>query len=514
VLGAAGITAHGPLTLGQYLNLVRIAKEHGIPLDDQWSSDAHAAADAESDAIDGLPAIRGKLYPYQVKGLRWLSSISEQGLGCILGDEMGLGKTLQVIALLAAEKNLVRGPNLIICPATILENWRREITKFCPQLTVWLHQGAVRTGSAKLFSVVDVVLTSYDTALRDELLLAEMNWNVLVLDEAQAIKNPDAQRSVAAKSLPRRVSIAVTGTPVENRLEDLWSIADFALPKMLGSRTDFLTHFEDTTTDAQRLGPIVSPILLRRRVAEVANDLPPRIDIPQPLRLTPVLAETYERIRRETEIEYGAAAGLVSLGRLRMFCAHPRIVGDWTLDPAEGWPKYQRLIEILEEIFSAGQKALIFSGYTGIADLLVDDLPKRFARIYVDWIDGRTNIKERQPKVDKFTDALRPGVLVLNPKAAGTGLNITAANHVIHYNPEWNPAIEDQASARAHRRGQTLPVTVHRLFYVDTVEEVIVGRLGSKRELAAGAVTGTEGDANAGDVLRALRTSPLSNTAR
>jgi SNF2 family DNA or RNA helicase len=513
-LSAARITAQGPLTLGQYLNLVRIAKEHEISLDDKWSGDAHTAADAESDAAEGLPAIRGNLYPYQIKGFRWLSSISEQGLGCILADEMGLGKTLQVITLLAAEKILGRGPNLIVCPATILENWSREIGKFCPQLRVLLHQGAIRTGSAKLFPVVDVVLTSYDTALRDQLLLAELNWNVVVLDEAQNIKNPDAQRSAATKSIPRRVSIAITGTPVENRLEDLWSIADFALPQMLGSRAEFLAHFEDTATDAHRLGPIVSPILLRRRVAEVASDLPPRIDIPQPLKLTPVLAETYERIRRETELEYGLAAGLVSLGRLRMFCAHPCLIVDWPADPKDGWPKYQRVIEILEEIFSVGEKALIFSGYTGIADLLVDDLRKRFGGIYVDWIDGRVNVHERQPKVDKFTEALCPGVLVLKPKAAGTGLNITTANHVIHYNPEWNPAVEDQASARAHRRGQTLPVTVHRLFYVDTVEEVIVDRLSSKRKLAAGAVTATEGDTDVGDVLRALRTSPLSHTAK
>jgi len=192
-----------------------------------------------------------------------------------------------------------------------------------------------------------------------------------------------------------------------------------------------------------------------------------------------------------------------------MFCTHPRLVGSWPNDPAENWPKYQRLVEILEEIFSAGEKALIFSSYTEMADLILSDIPRRFGAAHVDWIDGRVAIPERQTKVDKFTESPNPGVLVLNPRAAGTGLNITAANHVIHYNPEWNPAVEDQASARAHRRGQTRPVTVHRLFYLGTVEEVIVDRLAAKRDLAEGAARGTDAEPDANEILRALRCSPL-----
>jgi SNF2 family DNA or RNA helicase len=513
-LSDARIATDGELTLGQYLGFVQHARTHGIDIDDRWQGTAHSVACAESVSPDGLPPVNARLYSYQIQGFRWLSAVANEGLGCILGDEMGLGKTLQVITLFAAEKLSGQLPNLVVCPATLLENWRRELARFGPQLNVLVHQGAGRTGSTTLFSAADVVVTSYDTVIRDQILLSAVRWNCVVLDEAQAIKNPDAQRTAAVKSLPRRVSLAVTGTPVENRLEDLWSITDFVLPGMLGTRREFLAHFEDTATDAQRLGPLVSPILLRRLVSEVADDLPPRIDIPQPLRLDLAAAETYEQIRLDAEAAYGSAGGLVALGRLRMFCAHPCLVGKGTDEPAENWPKYQRLIEILEEIFSAGEKALIFSSYTEMADVIISDIPRRFVGVHVDWIDGRVAISERQTKVDRFTQSPGPGVLVLNPRAAGTGLNITAANHVIHYNPEWNPAVEDQASARAHRRGQTRPVTVHQLFYMGTVEEVIVDRLEAKRELAEGAARATNAEPDANEILGALRRSPLSTLTK
>jgi len=227
--------------------------------------------------------------------------------------------------------------------------------------------------------------------------------------------------------------------------------------------------------------------------------------------MTRALAEEYEGVRQQAEAEYGAAAGLVSLQRLRMFCTHPRLLGLWDTDPALLMPKYLRLLEVLEEIFSRGEKALIFSSFTGMADILLQDLPNRFPGGYFNWIDGRVAITERQPIVDGFSKFVGPGVLVLNPKAAGVGLNITAANHVVHYNPEWNPAVEDQASARAYRRKQTKPVTVHHLYFADSVEEVVVDRLNFKRGLAVGAVTGHKGDASAADVMRALKISPLTN---
>jgi SNF2 family DNA or RNA helicase len=457
--------------------------------------------------VEGLHA---KLYPYQKDGVAFLRLVADEGLGCILGDEMGLGKTLQVIALIQAETNVHRAPALVIAPATLLENWRRELALFAPQLSVLVHAGPNRPGQAGKLTSFDVVVTSYETAVRDEPMLSSVSWNVLAVDEAQSIRNPEAQRTLAIKRLPRRVSLAVTGTPVENRLADLWSLSDFALPGLLGGVADFHAAYDDTATDASRLAVVVAPILLRRRVSEVAKDLPPRIDIPQCIMMTRALAETYEEVRKEAEAEYGPAAGLVSLQKLRMFCSHPMLVDRWEGDPATGMPKFQRLLEILEEVFARGEKALVFGSYTKMADILVDHLPKAFPSGFFRCIDGRTAIADRQPTVDGFSEFAGYGALVLNPKAAGVGLNITAANHVIHYNPEWNPAVEDQASARAYRRKQTRSVTVHHLYFGDTVEDVMVARLNFKRSLAGAAVTGHTGDATTADVLRALAISPMS----
>lgn len=443
--------------------------------------------------------------------MSFLSAVARESIGCVLADEMGLGKTLQVIALLSIEKAAARGPNLIVCPATLLENWRREIAAFAPHLLTLVHSGFTRTGNPVVFASYDVVVVSYETAVRDEPLLSSAVWNVLALDEAQNIKNPDAQRTAAVKGLPRRVSLAVTGTPVENKLTDLWSIADFALPGLLGSRKDFETAYDDSHEDASRLAPVVAPILLRRRVADVARDLPPRIDIPQVLSMTRQMASLYEDIRKEIADTYGTSATLVALGKLRQFCAHPRLLGISWEDPAKGMPKYQRLVEILEEIFAHGQKALVFSSFTGMADILLEDIPKRFPSAWAGVIDGRVPVEDRQALVDRFSEHDGFGFLALNPKAAGVGLNITAANHVIHYNPEWNPAVEDQASARAHRRKQKLPVTVHHLFFADSVEEVVADRLDLKRMIAGGAVVGHKGTSDASDIARALMISPLAH---
>jgi SNF2 family DNA or RNA helicase len=458
---------------------------------------------------EAVPGLEASLYAYQQSGVGFLRLVAAQGLGCILGDEMGLGKTLQVIGLFQSQKNAGYGPFLVICPATLLENWRREITQFAPSLHVLIHAGEKRCGAVSGLRGYDVVVTSYETAMRDEPFLTSVAWNTLALDEAQNIKNPSAQRTLCVKRFPRDVSIAVTGTPVENRLTDLWSLADFALPGLLGSVHDFESEYDDTHEDASRLAPFAAPILLRRRVSEVATDLPPRIDIPQAIEMPRSMAEMYEAIRKETLIEYPKSGALVALTRLRMFSAHPALIMPWDTDPAAGMPKFARLVELLEEIFSVGEKTLVFSTYKKVADIAIKNLRRRFSHAFVDFIDGRVPVSERQQIVDRFTAHKGYGVLVLNPKAAGTGLNITAANHVIHYNPEWNPAVEDQASARAYRRKQTRPVTVHHLFFANTVEEVMVDRLHFKRGLAEGAATGHQGEMDAADILRALAVSPI-----
>jgi SNF2 family DNA or RNA helicase len=343
-------------------------------------------------------------------------------------------------------------------------------------------------------------------------LFRAVKWNVVVLDEAQNIKNPDARRTKRAKELSKRVGIAVTGTPVENRLKDLWSLCDFVLPGHLGTQREFEHRFPDNETGAKELEPLVSAIMLRRRIRDVASDLPSRIDVPVALVLDPSSAAAYEEIRIDAVSKSTQSPNLAALVYLRMFCAHPWAVNKFRAAPSATScsPKLERCFGILEEIFEANGKVIVFTSFNEAADLLEREIARTFG--VPAWkINGDVPVEGRQPIVDQFSEARGGAALVLNPRAAGVGLNITAANHVIHYNLEWNPAVEDQASARAYRRGQKLPVTVHRLFYVDTVEEIINERMSRKRALAEHAVIGTAGEGDdISDILGALARSPKS----
>ncbi len=509
-LSSIGIQPSSPVTIGQLI-AIRGAKNLPFTLFDDTSLAPIDVAAQAGKGFAGVPGLDANLYPYQRDGVAFLQLVAAQGVGCVLADEMGLGKTLQIIGLLQSETNAGRTPSLVVAPATLLENWRREIRQFAPRLSCLVHAGASRAGITERFAGYDVIITSYDTAIRDEPMLSEIQWNLLVLDEAQAIKNPEAQRTQAVKRIHRRVSVAVTGTPVENCLGDLWSLSDFVLPGLLGTVDRFRAEFADDIDDAGRLGPVVAPILLRRRVADVAQDLPPKIEIPQPISMSRELAELYEAVRKQVMDEYGPSAGMVATTKLRLLCAHPSLDQAWKSDPSYEMPKYQRLIELLGEIFDSNEKALVFTSYQAMTDLFMRDMPGRWPDGFFQYIDGRIPVPDRQPAVDAFYAHKGFGALFLNPKAAGTGLNITTANHVIHYNPEWNPALTAQATARAYRRKQERPVTIHHLFFADTVEDVMIDRAEFKRQLADGAVTGHEGDADPSVVIRALQISPLSS---
>ena len=463
---------------------------------------------------DDVPPVNATLYPYQLAGWRWLRFIRTERLGAVLADEMGLGKTLQVISAICDPPADTAGPCLIVAPGSLLENWRREIARFAPALSVLKHHGPRRTGRPADLRGFDVVVTSYDNVVRDNSLLSMIEWEMVVLDEAQYIRNPDAQRTKAAKHLPRRVGLAVTGTPIENRLLDLWSIVDFVLPGQLDARSEFEARYTEDVDGAALLEAHVSPFMLRRRISDVAQDLPQRIDIPQVVELSDQEAVEYEEVRERIAREYGAAATLVALTELRRFCAHPALLTGASGADALGFSKFQRLDEILREIFQKDEKVLVFTSFTAMADMISRHVSSRL-RTFSAVIDGRLPIDERQPLIDTFSAIHGAGALVLNPRAGGTGLNITAANHVIHYNPEWNPALEDQASARAYRRGQDLPVTVHRLLVADSVEDVISERLVRKREIAAMAVVGVEGsNQDYGDIISALSRSPSQRGTR
>jgi SNF2 family DNA or RNA helicase len=288
---------------------------------------------------------------------------------------------------------------------------------------------------------------------------------------------------------------------------------DFAVPGFLGDLSQFEATYQDNMGDASRLEEVVTPLILRRKIADVATDLPSRIDVPQVLQMSSAEAEAYEALRRAVLANVGPGAQLASLTKLRMLSAHPFLVEGLggSGDPALFSTKYQRLLELLDEVISVNEKALIFTSYQRMCDILQTDLAARLG-IPCMMIDGRVPVSSRQPLLDQFQNHAGSAVLILNPRAGGVGLNITAANHVVHYNLEWNPAVEDQATARAHRRGQRRPVTVHRLFYANTVEEYIDSRMKTKREVAESAVVGTTGDfASAEEISRALALSPISS---
>lgn len=514
VLQVSRISEFGIISLRQTLDLIKSGSSlvsfcsvvAGPDNSDQVNLSCDRALNLLADH-----GFKATLYPYQKNGFSWLKSISEEGLGCILADEMGLGKTLQIIAVLSYFKIKWGQPSLIIAPATLLENWRREFARFSPKMSVHVHSGNDRTGFPSQLKKYDIVISSYETVVRDQGLLAMVEWAFVVLDEAQAIKNQETRRAIAAKGLKRNVGIAVTGTPIENRLVDLWSIMDFSCPGFLGTREDFDRNYSDNQESAENLEVIISPLILRRRVADVATDLPEKIIIPQPVNMDDKEGSNYECIRKKVADEYGKSASLISLLRLRQYCTHPLLVEE-NVGVSEisllKSSKYRRLIEIIDEIVLNQEKVIVFTSFIMMSDILLSDIPIRF-NIPAWQIDGRTPVENRQKLVDQFSEVNGPAILILNPKAAGTGLNITAANHVIHYTLEWNPAIEDQATARAFRRGQTLPVTVHRLFYPNTVEDVINDRLERKRLLAETAVVGTEAtEVEAADIARAINLSP------
>ncbi|WP_206057424.1 DEAD/DEAH box helicase [Nitratireductor sp. XY-223] len=497
-------------TLRGLLNL-KAAAADGETVIDRTSSDQQSALRFVRRYRDAPAGINATLYPYQTDGWHWLRFILREQVGGLLADEMGLGKTLQVISAIrdpGGDDHLSRV--LVVAPGSLLENWRRELEKFAPDLHVHKHQGSRRTGRPADLEGFDAVITSYDTVIRDLSLLNMVSWSVVILDEAQNIKSPEALRTRSVKRLTRGAGLAMTGTPVENRLLDLWSIMDFALPGYLGRIDDFLSAYENDVDAAERLEPLISPLMLRRLVSEVAQDLPERIDIPEIIELSEQEAQEYERIRQLIYEEYGKAASLVSLTKLRQFCAHPLLLPDHDQDHLSAeFTKFYRLMEILEEIILSGEKAIIFTSYTLMADMIASQVQQRFG-VFSACLDGRTPIDGRQPLIDQYSAVTGAAVLVLNPKAGGSGLNITAATHVIHYNLEWNPALEDQASARAHRRGQTKPVMVRRLICEGTVEEVVEDRVQRKRQISNAAIVGIKGsDEEYADLVAALERSPI-----
>lgn len=509
LLKNAEIKANGEITTGQYLKLVKqeFFSEYKYIKNLVPSETLSKRLVAQGEIPVGIKAT---LYEYQKIGFNWMKNMLQASQGCILGDEMGLGKTLQVITVFEDLKKQGNVPMLVVAPVSLLENWKRECGRFAPDLDVFVHHGSKRTGRAIELSRHDVVVISYNTAVSDLSMLKMINWTCVVLDEAQNIKNPGSDRAKSVKAINRKSSIAVTGTPFENHITDIWSLVDFVVPGLLGTLSSFKNNVSDDVLGAKKIEPILSPIMIRRLVKDVANDLPEKIVIPQAIVMSDSERQDYERYRMEAKnsIDDGKMVSLSILQKLRMFCTHQWICEDGQKkDPAEQSIKYQRFCEILEEVIGRNEKVIVFTSYKKMFNIFIDDIPKRYG-VEIACINGDTPVEERQEIVDWFNNYEGTVMLALNPRAAGTGLNITGANHVIHYNLEWNPSLEDQSSARAYRRGQKKNVFIYRLYYANTVEQIINERIERKREIASTAIVGTDGSEERNDILRALEIAP------
>jgi hypothetical protein len=465
---------------------------------------AQLAARLRSPALrepaDPAPGFHGTLRPYQHVGLGWLVRMRELGMGALLADDMGLGKTVQLIAYLLDHSDRDERPALIVAPTSVLGNWQRELQRFAPEIRSRIHHGPERTSSIAELQEYDVVLTSYALLPRDRSLLRRGEWRALVLDEAQAVKNPLTRAAQTARTLTAGHRVALTGTPVENRLDELWSIMHILNPGLLGTRTAFrrlvaspIERQQDPVAE-ERLRRMSGPFLLRRRKSDpdVLPDLPPRQDSVEFCTLTLEQASLYQATIDTMMGEVRDSAGIQRRGhvlalitRLKQVCNHPAHASGRGGALAGRSGKLDRLTEMLSEAIDEGDSALVFTQYAVMGTMLAGHLERELEveRLY---IDGSTPRLERERIVDRFqAPAAAPRVLVASLKVGGTGLNLTAANHVFHFDRWWNPAVEDQASDRAHRIGQTRVVQVHRMVCAGTIEERIDQLIASKRDLAA-----------------------------
>jgi superfamily II DNA or RNA helicase len=447
------------------------------------------------------PGFTGELRPYQRDAVAWLDMMRSLGLGAVLADDMGLGKTVMLIAHLLAQRH---GPHLVVCPTSVVTNWERELGRFAPDLPVHHHHGPDR--ATHLVGIQGVVVTSYGTLRRDIDVLAEVDWQITALDEAQQVKNPDTLGARAVRRLRSAHCVALTGTPVENRLRELWSVIDLTNPGLLGSRAAFARQFAlpiERRGDhhvRNQLRRLIAPFVLRRTKSDprVAPDLPPRIERTVPCTLTDEQRRRYaaavddfraRAITRTSRMQYRGAV-LALLTRLKQICDHPAL-GAVGAGPAVGRSgKLAVTNQLIAEATQAGERVLVFTQFVGMARILVDELSHALGTA-VPLLHGGMSTAARQQVVDRFqgdTDDPAPPALVASLRAGGTGMNLTAATQVIHYDRWWNPAVEDQASDRAHRIGQTERVLIHRLMAVGTLEERIDAMLAAKREIASAVV--------------------------
>jgi superfamily II DNA or RNA helicase len=467
--------------------------EDGFELDADASEWLARVKSMQNEAFDAPATLHADLRPYQLDGFRWLCRLSALGLGACLADDMGLGKTVQILALLLTRRD--EGPALVVAPTSVCSNWAREASRFAPDLTVLEYTGDGRTALLETLRVDGrnkLVVCSYALLQQDQAKLGEFSWGTAVLDEAQFIKNSQSLRAQAAFRIQAKQRIAATGTPVENHAADLWSIFHFINPGLLGDFTDFNRRFvkpierDGGQTPEELLRRVIQPYVLRRLKRDVLQELPPLTELSHEVQLSADETARYALLRKQVHDKLFTSWGkrenkievLAEITRLRRFCCHPRLVFP---DADVESSKIQAFLELVEELRENGHRALVFSQFVDFLALVREQLEER--RVTYEYLDGSTPQAERQKRVDAFQNG-SSSLFLISLKAGGFGLNLTGADYVIHLDPWWNPAVESQATDRAHRIGQQRRVTVYRLITKNTIEEKIVELHAKKRGLA------------------------------
>ncbi len=509
-------SANGKLRFGAvHAGLLDDLGEIKVTSDADWKNCLRRMRDATEIEVRVPDTLRAELRPYQQEGIAWMQRLAAWGVGGCLADDMGLGKTVQAIALLLQRAN--DGPSIVVAPTSVIHNWDDEINRFAPTLKPRILAESPRKKLLDSLAAHDVLLCSYGLMQNEIKKLAKIEFNTLILDEAQAIKNVATRRSKAAKQLSGDCRFLLTGTPMENHLGELWNLMDFINPGLLGTQESFQERFaipierDGDRTARQGLKRLVAPFILRRTKAQVLAELPSRTETTLRIEPTDEEAALYEAVRlraieKLAEAENGKPKPLQILGeimRMRRACCHPRLVMP---ESTVAGSKLNQLLETIGELRRGKHRALIFSQFVDHLQLVREQLDYR--EIAYQYLDGSTPASTRKKRVEAFQSG-EGDVFLISLKAGGTGLNLTAADYVIHLDTWWNPAVEDQASDRAHRIGQQRPVTVYRMVLAGTIEEKILDLHATKRDLAESLLEGTDrsGKLNADELLRLIKFS-------
>ncbi|MBM9615652.1 DEAD/DEAH box helicase [Desulfobulbus rhabdoformis] len=485
-----------------------------LEVDKQWQQRLRTIGEGMALTPQPPSTLKAQLRDYQLEGFQWLARLAHLEFGACLADDMGLGKTLQALAVILHSAQ--QGPTLVIAPTSVCGNWIIEAQKFAPTLRPISFGGSDRAGQLAELGPFDLMIASYGLLHQEADLLCQVAWQTVVLDEAQAIKNASTKRSKAAMRLQAKFRLITTGTPIENHLSEFWTLFHFINPGLLGSKERFNNRFaipierEHDREAGRRLKKLVRPFVLRRLKTQVLEELPPRTEVTLEVEQSPEEAAFYEALRQkalerieaeQTENGNAPIRILAEITRLRQACCHPKLV---TPESKLSGGKLQILGSVLSELLENGHKALVFSQFVGHLNLIREHLET--LSISYCYLDGATPAKKRQQEVERF-QAGKTDVFLISLKAGGLGLNLTAADYVIHMDPWWNPAVEDQASDRAHRMGQQRPVTVYRLITKHTIEEKIVRLHAEKRDLADSLLkeTDTGTTLSADELLRLIR---------